>query len=219
MQTCFRCFQDKKRVVYVIFHVFDVNNNVRGKNRDQRAEIEKRRFDSFGPDGLKRPNKKRHKRETSHAMHSPRNPTSPDSRFPRKRSSGPLDGGFQRMASCGSFILSRDSPDSVISGPGPLMPVSRIAPPHTVTIPCVRARSKRENAAGSRKNGFPAHFFQGGQVCCTSFASDGHPRRKKNRTRKRSPDAAKFGIVSTRSVRAKSAHFGMRNCGIGICWS
>jgi len=54
---------------------------------------------------------------------------------PRKRSSGPLDGGFQCMASCESFILSRDSPDSVIPGPGPLMPEKRIAPPLKITIP------------------------------------------------------------------------------------
>ena len=97
---------------------------------------------------------------------------------PRKRSSGPLDGGFQRMASRGSFILPRDSPDSVISGPGPLMPEKGIAPPLAVTIPCVHARSKRGKAAGQKKNRRGKHFFQGGQVCCTSFAADdGRDRR------------------------------------------
>ena len=90
---------------------------------------------------------------------------------PRKRSSGPLDGGFQRMASCGSFILSRDSPDSVIPGPGPLMPEKWIAPPLVVTIPCVPARRKRENAAGRKKKRLLTHFSRGGQVCWSSFVS------------------------------------------------
>ena len=89
---------------------------------------------------------------------------------PRKRSSGPCDGGFQRKASCESFILSRDSPDSVISGPGPLMPERRISPPLVVTIPCFQARSKRENAAGHGKKRLNTHFFQDGQICWSSFA-------------------------------------------------
>ena len=42
--------------------------------------------------------------------------------------------------------------------------------------------------------------------------------KKKNRTRKRSPDAAKYVFVSARLLRAGPAHFGIRNCGIGICW-
>jgi len=138
---------------------------------------------------------------------------------PRKRSSGPLDGGFQRMASCGSFILSRGSPDSVIPGPGPLMPEKRITPPLVVTISCVPARRKRGNAVKRGKNRLDTHFFRGGQICWSSFVSLRPIRgKKKNRTRKRSPDAAKCVFVFTRSVRAGPAHFGMRNCGIGICW-
>jgi len=52
MQTYCPAFLRGNGFFYVIFHVFNVNNNVHGKNRDQRAEKGKGRFDSFGPDGF-----------------------------------------------------------------------------------------------------------------------------------------------------------------------
>ena len=197
-----------------------------GKHRNQ--QVEKRgRFDSFGPDGMKRPNKKgiSEKRPAPYVPPVTRRPRRTAS--PRKRSSGPLDGGFQRMASRGSFILPRDSPDSVISGPGPLMPEKGIAPPLAVTIPCVHARSKRGKAAGRKKNRRGKHFFPRWSSLLYKFCGrrrTGPPfsrRRsfraeKGNRTRKRSPDAAGFLFVFRPFRRTRPAHFGMRNCGIGI---
>ena len=150
---------------------------------------------------------------------------------PRKRSSGPLDGGFQCMASRGSFILSRDSPDSVISGPGPLMPEKRIAPLLNHTISSVWERSKPENATGQRKKRSRTLFFQGGQICWSSFASvdvrknvfAGSIRReRKTAPGKKSPDAADCLdciLCSVRSARTGCNHFGMRNSGMGICIS
>ena len=100
--------------------------------------------------------------------------------FPRKRSSGPPDGGLQCKASCGSFILSRDSPDSVISGPGPLMPERRIAPPLALLLyHASRRESNAETPPNARKKA-PGSIFSkvvrfAGQVLWIPT----HPRKKK----------------------------------------
>lgn len=142
-----------KRPNLLFFHVKDVNDNVRGN---------KKGISGNGPAPCIPPVIRRHRKTVS----------------PRKRSSGPLDGGFQCKASCGSLILSRDSPDSVISGPEPLMPEKRIAPPLVVTISCAPARRKRENASKRGKNRPLTHFFRGGQICWSSFAAPMHPQSK-----------------------------------------
>ena len=52
---------------------------------------------------------------------SPRDPPPPENRFPPKTIIRPPWRRIPMQTLCGP-ILSRDSPDSVISGPGPLMP-------------------------------------------------------------------------------------------------
>ena len=81
---------------------------------------------------------------------------------PRKRSSGPLDGGFQCRASCESSILSRNSPDSVISGPGPLMPEKKDRSPLSrLLYHAFRREANAKTPAGAGKT-VPGRTFPEG---------------------------------------------------------
>ena len=130
---------------------------------------------------------------------SPRNPPSPDQRFPPKTLIRPPLRRIPMQTSCGSFTLPRDSPDSVISGPGPLMPERRIAPPLEITIPCVSAQRKRENTVKRGKNRPRTHFFRGGQICWSNFTAADGAKRKPHP--ERSPDAVKCDC-SVRQLKA-----------------
>ena len=108
---------------------------------------------------------------------------------PRKRSSVPP---WRRasMQTSRFVILSRESPDSVTSGPGPLMPERRISPPLPVTIPRQKHQNKRETASGGRKRRSGTHFSRAVHVCCTRLASVRHGKtpggRRKTTTARQS---------------------------------
>ena len=67
------------------------------------------------------------------------------------------------------------------------MPEREDLSPLVITIPSFPVRSKRENAAGRGKKRPRTHFFQGGQVCWSSFAAD----------------KAENGLFQGRSIRGK----------------
>ena len=118
---------------------------------------------------------------------SPRKPAVTGQSFPPENGHpAPLATGFNAQT-LRFVILPRDSPDSVTSGPGPLMPERQITPPLTVTIPQTESRNKRATASRGQKRRSGTHFSRAVQVCCTRLVR--RPARKSSgQTRHRWPD-------------------------------
>ena len=169
LQTLFRFYSGKTGFFTSFFTSMTLALTFAKRPRDHGFEGKKGRLDSCGQEESKHPTKKGIS-GNGPCRASPRDPPSPENRFPPKTVIRPPWRRIPMQTLCGP-ILSHDSPDSVISGPGPLMPERRISPPLEITIPCFPARSKRENASKRRKNRPPSHFLRDDQICWSCFAS------------------------------------------------
>ena len=88
-------------------------------------------------------------------------------RFPPKTAPGPPDDGSH--ADSRPFILAREFPRFRDPRAWTAYAGERIAPLFPVTIPRTGAACKRKTLPGRRKNNLGRLFFEGGQVCWSSF--------------------------------------------------
>ena len=135
------------------------------------------------------------------------------------------------MASCGSFILPRDSPDSVIRARTAYADERDRSPSCCYYIMHLGLKQTRNWRRTQKRTPSDTLFsrwssllvkFHGGQGGKRRFGVEHHsmPQKRKNRIRRIFPDAAMNDSVSACSGQADADHFGgMRNCGIGICVS
>lgn len=135
-------------------------------------------------------------------MHPPGNPPSPNDRFPPKTVIRPP---WRRasMQTSRFVILSRDFPDSVTSGPGPLMPERRISPPLPVTIPRQKHQNKRENNIRRAEKTLRDAFFP--RCPCLLYKIGIRPARKDTRRAQENNDCPAIRFYSNRRNTQKAA--------------
>ena len=165
----------------------------------------------------------------SRAVHPPVTRRLPKNRFPPKTVIRPPWRRIPMQTSCKPFILTRNSPDSVIPGQDRLCRREGSLPLSLLLYHGLNSKASGKQCPNKGKT-VPVGIFSGmvkiaGQVSRPDNEKQDvhgqagwrerqkpHPRRTRMRQEKRFPYFVCSGQVD-------SVHFGMRNAGIGICIS